>query len=183
MTFTPGRWAEAFVNTMGSDAEEALIIFKILRDWVNKLPGAVFGPSSSMQVKKIIGEAGARLGLSGSAPLEGASQFIMLMVMKNIMRGSGDIITETERLLDKNKNMITVVLEYVFPPDKELEESISEIIKKQTGADGIRFIKKHEPALIGGYRLKMGDMVTDASVLFQLSNMEAALALNVHAGL
>ncbi|MCL2479057.1 MAG: F0F1 ATP synthase subunit delta [Treponema sp.] len=182
MKFAPDRWAEAFINTMGDDAAEAFTILKILNDWAVRLPGAVsgtaiFGELSAQQMEKLILKAAAKLGLENSRSLEGASHFLILMVKKNILNLCGSVIEEIGKLIDLDNKTVSAVLEYVKQPGKELEDKITEIIKEQLHANEVRLIKKSEPALIGGFRLRIGDRVIDASVLSQLKNMEAVLAL------
>ncbi|MCL2833039.1 MAG: F0F1 ATP synthase subunit delta [Treponema sp.] len=174
--FAPERWAQAFVNTCGSDAEDAFVLLKILNEWVKKLPGAVFGGSCANHVEQAIGKAAAKLGIEQSKPLDTACCFIELMVKRNVVSNCGSIIAEIEKLLDAEKKILPAVLEYVIPPAKELEDSVCAVLKKTTGAREIRLEKKPEPSLIGGFRLRYGGMVADASLLSQLKKMEAMLA-------
>lgn len=179
--FDSVRWAEAFINTMGKDAEEALVIFGILHDWIKKLPGAVFGTASARQLETLIAKGAMETGLSGSRPLEGASRFIILLVRRNQIAHAREIISETEKILDSINKTMPVVLESAVTPSAQLESQITETVKKRFGANHVRLEKKLRPELIGGYRLRIGDELVDASIITQLKNMEAALASGLSA--
>ena len=181
--FSPQRWAGAFIHTMGNDCEEAFAILKILNEWAKKLPGDISGTANAMQAEKAVRKAAEHLGIKDSRPVEGALRFLVLIIRKGNLRYCDKIINEIDRQLDANKKTFTVILEYVFPPGKELEEQICETVKKRIGAAEVRIVKKPEPSLIGGFRLRIGDEVIDASVLSQLRKMEADLALDPGVGL
>ena len=170
--FASQRWAEAFVKSMGEDAEEAFAVFRIFVSWANKLPGAVFGTASSIQAERILKKAGEQVQPCSGA-YEKVMRFIVLLIKKNCLRHSAVIIKEIQKSLDIKNNVLPVILESVYPPG-DFEIKITDLIRERTGAE-VRLEKKIKPELIGGYRLKIGDKVIDASILTQLTQMETAL--------
>ena len=182
--FSPGQWAQAFVRTMDNgtensngiadskSAEEAFAVFKIICEWIEKLPGAIFGTISEKQLAGRIRAAAEKTGLNGSAPFEKASRFALLLVRKNYFRHSEKIISEIQKALDNKKKYVSAVLESVTPADTDFENEIKKIIAKQTGAAEVRVENKIKPGLIGGYRIRIGDTVYDSSISSQLKQME-----------
>ena len=175
--FTPQRWARAFINSMGNDAEEAFEFFRLLVSWTGKLPGAVAGTSSAAQALALIKKAGENAGIA-SESLEGASHFIFILIKKNCLRHSEEITSEIQKLLDAKKNILPVIFESAFPSGG-FENELAEAIKKNTGAGEIRFRNVVRPELIGGCRLRIGDRLIDASVLSQLKQMENSWKLAI----
>jgi len=181
--FAAERWAEAFVNSLDKDAEEGLVLLKILIDWIKKLPGAVFGTASARQAEKAIMAAGAGNGFAGTPCFNKTSRFVILLTEKNLLGHASAIIPEIEKLLDRKKNIVSVILESAMPAEKEFREKLVETVKKNTGAVEVRLAEKTEPRLLGGYRLIIGDKIFDASIAAQIKDMETALAAYVPAGL
>jgi len=176
--FLPRRWAEAFVNSLDENAEEAFGIFKILVQWINRLPGsqagsAVFGAAAAEQVNIILKKAGVKTGASES--MEGASRFLTMLIGRNRLRYSPAIITEIQKILDVKNKKVRVILESVYPAGEQ-ENEIKEIVRKRTGAGEVHLENKIRPELIGGFRLRINDEVIDASVLSRLRQMEEKLS-------
>ena len=178
--FDPGRWARAFVGVTGNDAEEALAIFKIFSDRIKKIPGCVFGTWAAESLEKIIGKTVEQMDIAGTQVPEITSRFVVLLIKRNLFRYSDRIIAEIQKILDRKNRIVPVVLESAFAPDN-LESELIAALKKRTGAEEIRLEKRTVPGLIGGYRLKIGDEVIDASILGQLRKMETALASGIRA--
>jgi len=200
--FSQQRWAEALVNTMGTQADEALQILKILVSWINKLSGstgpgsagsgdtmfynvmsgnAIFGEIPARRTEAILKTAGSLTGMAGKVPYEGASSLAVLMIRKNCFRHSHRIMDAIQNLLDRNNKTVNAVLESVNPPDG-IEVFLIEAVKKRTGAEKINLEHKIRPELIGGYRLRIGDDVIDASILSQLKQMETAMKAGLNRG-
>ncbi|AEF83366.1 ATP synthase F1 subunit delta [Leadbettera azotonutricia] len=173
--FNPERWAAAFVNSLGPDSGEGLEALKAVSAWVKKLPGAVFGSFQAEKVNSLVLEAGAKTG--GIHPaLKMASRFVSLLIKRNMFRHIDSVIKEAEKLLDKERGVLRVFAESAFPLDGETEKRISEEVRHSTGAKEIRLEKSINPGLIGGYRLRIGDEIIDASIRLQLKLMANDLA-------
>ena len=189
--FSPGRWAAAFVNTAGGDAGEELEILKVLSSWVKKLEGpaggtkgrrAMFGSSTAKELEKVVSRAAAKAGLGSSPALKKALCFIALLVRKSLFHRTDAVIAGIERELDRRRAIVPVIAESALPIDGDLEARLAEAIKRRTGAKEVRLEKRLNPGLIGGYRLRIGDEVIDASVRLQVQKMAADLAAGFSTG-
>jgi len=108
---------------------------------------------------------------------EVAKRFFLLLVKKKRVRHIISVMDEVKNILDKRSGIIAVYLEYALPPPEEFEGSIKEMIKKRTGASDVEIVGKENPELIGGYRLRVGDEIIDASIRGQLRKMEKSLQI------
>jgi len=173
--FMSKQWAAAFVNYIekeGCNIEDGVNTLKVLVDFANSLPGAVFGRAAAIRMEPIVRSAMAE----AKQDQETAVRFFLLMVKKNVIRHAALIINEIKKILDKKSGIIKVIAEYAFEPEKDFISGIKEFIKKQTGATTVELTGQINTELIGGYRLKMGDEIIDASVRRQLLKMKASLA-------
>jgi len=189
--FTPVRWAKAFINSLekeGGDIEEGIEALVVFASLASSLPGAVFGRSVAEKLEKLIRSGMEQIGSFSSAQ-DVALRFFLLMAKKNVIGHINAVINASKSLLDKKRGVITVSLEYAFPPkggcsdgsfiiDRSFIDGsfITEAIKKKTGAARVRLTEQLNPDLIGGYRLRIGDEIIDASIRTQLRKLEACLA-------
>jgi len=104
------------------------------------------------------------------------TRFFQLLVKKKRVRHINSIMAEIKNVLNKKRGIVTVSADYAFPPLDEFESILCEVVKKHTRASGVELIGQVKPELIGGYRLRMGDKIIDASIRGQLRKMEASLA-------
>ncbi|MDR0496421.1 MAG: ATP synthase F1 subunit delta [Treponema sp.] len=170
--FTAKSWAEAFINSIekeGGDIEDSFNTLKALASWISLLPGTVFGREAAEKLEPLI-----RKGIS--AAQETVIRFFLLTVKKNKIRHIDLIIREIKKALDIKRGVIEVSAEYAFQPGKEFESLVQETIKKRTGASRVELTAKINQELIGGYRLRIGDEIIDASVRCQLESLKVCLA-------
>ena len=173
--FVSKQWAAAFVNSYGkesSDFESGIGTLKILANFAASLQGLVFGKAASTVLEPLVRNAMAKAGLTQETTV----RFFLLMVKKNAIRHTDSIIGEIRKILDKKNGAIKVSAEYAFEPEKDLLSEINATIKKMTGAASVELTGQINKELIGGYRLRIGDEIIDASVRRQLQKMEACLA-------
>jgi F-type H+-transporting ATPase subunit delta len=178
--FNPGRWAAAYINSLGPDSGEGLEALRVISAWVKKLPGAMFGSFQAGRVNTLVLEAGAKTGFGEGAEispaLKMASRFTSLLIKKNYFNRVESVIKEAEKLLDKKHGILRIHAESAFPLDEDTEKHIGEEIKRSTGAKEIFIEKSINPELIGGYRLRIEDEIIDASIRLQLRYMAKELA-------
>jgi F-type H+-transporting ATPase subunit delta len=79
-------------------------------------------------------------------------------------------------LLDKKRGVLRATVECVSPIEDDFKIKIVEAIKKQTGAATVELKEQLNLSLIGGYRLRMGDEVIDASIRSQLRYLGTCLS-------
>jgi F-type H+-transporting ATPase subunit delta len=180
----PGHWAKAFTNSLekeSGDLEEGLDVLKVLASWASSLPGELSGRTVEKKKKKLISSGINQLGFFSPAQ-KTAVQFFILMVRKNAIHHINAVIDASKMLLDKKRGLITVSMEYAFPPGEDNESRIIEMIKKRTGAARVDITRQVNPELLGGYRLRIGDVIIDASIRSQLRKLEACLASGIYNG-
>jgi len=169
--FKGKQWASAFVNLVekeGGDIEDGVDMLKALAD---SIPGSVYGRAAAIRLEPLI---------RGAIPevrqdQETVIRFFLLMIKKNVICNVDSVIGEIKKILDKRSGAVKVIAEYAFEPEKSFISEIKEVIKNRTGAASVELTGQINTELIGGYRLRIGDEVIDASVRRQLLEMEAYL--------
>ena len=175
--FSPGSWAKAFVNSVekaGGETKDGMDTLAVFVPWVKSLPGEHSGRARAKKLELLIRDGVSTLGaisLSG----EIAARFLLLMVRKNTFRYIDLITKEITKIMNRKQGIIAASLEYSSPPDEEVKSLVREAVKNKTGAAGVELEECYSPALIGGYRLKIGDTIIDASIRSQLQKLKAAL--------
>ena len=178
-------WAAAFINSVeksGGEIEDAYITLKAIANCAAKcavsLKAVFHGSSAAGKLEPLLRKAFS--ALANGAPLssgqETAIRFYLLMVKKNKARHIGSVIGDIKNILDNERGVITVWLEYAFPLAEEYESLIRETIRKRKGAALVKLRGHANPELIGGYTLRIGDEIVDASIRCQLRRMETWLA-------
>jgi F-type H+-transporting ATPase subunit delta len=180
--FNPQRWAAAFVNSLGGDADSGFALLTVLSAWVKELPGAVFGSADAKGVEKLIAEGAAKTGVPAGLA-ERCARFTGLLVKKDLFKHIDPILREIEKMLNERKKVLPVTVESALPLDGELEAFISGEIKKRKNAGEVKLEKRINAGLIGGFRLRIGDELIDASLSGQLRLMADELAAGPAAGM
>jgi len=178
--FHPGHWAAAYINSLeveGASYEDGICVLGILASWVASLPGGVFGRTAAEEVEKLIRDGAAKINVS-TAAWETTLRFLVLMVAKNTVRYIDAVIGEIKKLHNKKTGVLSVSAEYALPPDGDFESRIIDTVKKQSGALKVEYSGRVNPDLIGGYRLRIGDELIDASIRSQLQQLEALLTVD-----
>lgn len=106
------------------------------------------------------------------------------VVLKEIFSNSSEVVLSLMDILIDNKrsrlieaiteNFISIyntsigaveaLVTTAIPLDSDLEHKVFEKVKELTGAVDVTLINKVDPALIGGFVLRVGDMQYDASI-------------------
>ena len=191
--FSGRAWAEAFINTLEregaktdngvyADGIEALEVFA---PRISSLRGIAFGSAAAEKLEALFREGMKQAGVSSPA-YETALRFIILMVRKNVFRYIGRVLDEAKKLLDIKNRIVRVIIEYAAAPGEDAasaksakfadEGRIKELIKQQSGAAAVEVVTRNNQELVGGYRLRIGDEVIDASVRSQLKKLADSLA-------
>ncbi|NVO30834.1 ATP synthase F1 subunit delta [Hymenobacter lapidiphilus] len=64
------------------------------------------------------------------------------------------------------------------PLDPALRESLSQLVREQAGMPGVTLQEKIDPALIGGFVLRIGDRLIDDSVSYRLRKLRTEFSKN-----
>jgi F-type H+-transporting ATPase subunit delta len=174
--FVPQRWAAAFINVMGDKADEGFAVLRVLSVWTKALPGAVFGSRAAKRLERLIAGGAEKIGPDKTEALETCSRFVCLLVRRNLFKHIDPVLREIEKIVNEERGILPVIAESALPLDGETEALIIEGLKKKKDVAEIRLEKRIAPGLIGGFRLKIGDEVIDASLRGQLRRMADELA-------
>ena len=177
--FTPDRWISAFVNALGeniSDLEEGSAALKSLILCMQKIPGTLSGKTSSEHLEKMIRHSMKESGVS-SKGTEYACRLLVLLVKKRLYtrRNGLALIEEMERVIDIRHGVVTVKVDSPFPLDENFKTDLSKTLREKLGIKEIRLVYRSAPELLGGYKLRIGDISVDASLSFLLKNLTARL--------
>jgi ATP synthase F1 delta subunit len=181
--FHTEKWAEAFLDATGENAEKTLVCLKALSSPVKSMHGYFFGHSASLELEKIMrdclttceanGQTGVTGDYSNDISVEYAIRFICLLVEKKCFRYVSSLIRRIEHKLDEQKGILTVTVETAAAMDGDFEKELAGMIKEKTGAADIRIINRVRPELFGGYLLRIGGFFIDASLKGQLERLRA----------
>ena len=192
--FVSAHWAKAFINSLeelsdqnlsGSEIDSGVDMLWNLSSCAVSLRGREINSSSIKTLEKIIRQGIKKAnGFSEDEDLspatETAVRFFVLMLKKRKIHYIDSVINEVKKHLNKKRGIVEVSLEYAAAlPD---EAKIITAIKSKTGAAGVNLARRQNANLIGGYRLRMGDKIADASIRLQLRKLEAQLAAGCEDG-
>jgi F-type H+-transporting ATPase subunit delta len=96
--------------------------------------------------------------------VERTAAFLSLLVAKKFFPLARGVLEDARRLLEERRGILRADLESAAPLGADLEERIREMVKRRTGAREVQCRKVLNPDLLGGYRLRVGDDVIDASL-------------------
>jgi len=186
--FAGRAWAEALTNTLereGCKIEEGIEALEIFAPRVSSLRGIAFGSSAAEKLEALLREGLKKASVSSPA-YETALRFVVLMVRKNKFRRIDSVLAEAKKILDVKNRIVRAVVEYAAAPGEDAagaksakfmdEGRIKELIKKRSGAVGVEMVVRNNQELLGGFRLRIGDEVIDASVRSQLKKLGNSLA-------
>jgi ATP synthase F1 delta subunit len=176
--FHAQRWASAFLSVSGKDANEAFLCLKAFSAQFKNVHGVFFGHSVAVQLEKILRETAASDTETNPAA-EYVIRFLCLLVEKNCFRHIDLVLQKIEQNLDEQNGVLDVTIESADSVDSGFEKEISEMIKKKTGAAGIKMKTRVKPELLGGYLLRIGSHYVDASLKGQLESIAAHLGENI----
>jgi len=197
MKFRPEPWAEAFINAAGSvsAAEEALGYLRVYCRTTLMLPGVLSGRNDAARLGQCIksalavvsgreaahGTAGKTPGSNGSAgnspagnspdAADYASRFVQLILRKDCLHNSRQILREIEKAINKKKKIEEVIVETAEEAGEGTLAAVREKALHLTGAKEIKLITRVIPDLIGGLRLRWGGIVFDGSIKRRLEKM------------
>ena len=90
------------------------------------------------------------------------------------------VMPEIAQLFEEHKaehaGTLTVQVASAFALDAAEEQALAEALKRKLGRE-IRIASEEDPELIGGFRLRAGDMVIDGSVTGQLGQLANELGI------
>jgi len=169
------RWALAFLNALGKDANAGLECIKAAALPLKEIKPVPFGWTAARRIEKLLRESIYPGELTFPGP-ENVIRFITLMIAKNRFRHIDAIILEIEKRLNAQKGVLVVTLESAVPVDSVLQDELEKQLCKQTGAVEIKMTIKINPELIAGYRLRTDGFYIDSSLRGQIEKMANELS-------
>ena len=192
--FVSAHWAKAFINSIEEvsdrnlsegEMDSGVDMLRTLSSWAASLHGRELNSSSIKTLEVIIRQGikkanGFSEDVDLSPATETAVRFFVLMLKKHRIHRIDSVIKEVNKTLNRKRSIVEGSLEYAAAlPD---EAKIIAAIKSKTGAAGVNLVKRQDANLIGGYRLRIGDKIADASIRLQLRKLEAQLAAGCEDG-
>ena len=99
---------------------------------------------------------------------------LSLLASRNSVYSISDIADSFQELVDDHNNVLRADITTATKMSKDLEDTISESLKKIAGND-LTITSKIDPSIVGGFVAKVGDRLNDASVRTRLENMKRGL--------
>jgi F-type H+-transporting ATPase subunit delta len=177
--FVAERWAQAFINVLGEEADEGCAVFQALLPGLTGIKPAHTGGVFARHLEELIRSAMDRAGQRGRGA-EYACRLAVLLARKHCLKYAALLGREIALVLDRRRGIMPVVLEVPFSPDEELRGFLEGTLRKKLGK--IRLDTRIVPELIGGCRVRMGSDLFDASIEGQLKKMAADLGALPFAG-
>lgn len=100
------------------------------------------------------------------------STFIMLLIRKGREAYLAEIIPAFISQYKESKNIHTLKLTTAMPLSDEIRNSIVSKVKAESGYQNVEVEEKVNPDIIGGFILQMGDKLIDASIAYDLKEVE-----------
>jgi F-type H+-transporting ATPase subunit delta len=145
-----------------ADMQWLQAICKSNRDFVNLLRSPIINSDTK---KKIIA------AVLGGKVSELTSLFITLLINKGRESNLPEIITAFIDQYKQHKNIHQVKLTTAAPINDAVRTAIINQVKKAGGIENIELEEKVDDKIIGGFVLKIGDKLVDASIAYDLKEI------------
>ncbi|MDR2793523.1 MAG: F0F1 ATP synthase subunit delta [Treponema sp.] len=174
VVFCAERWAEAFIaSCSGDEADNVFEILKVMARGIERIKGHIAGTADAYRVEKMMRTAMKKAcgGIGDFAKAEIACRTLLLLVQRGLFGYRQALIEEIGKALDRKHKVLSVTLETVAPLPAAFRNRLEQSIREKIHAGEIRLTEKIVPEILGGYKLRIGTRVIDASVGSLLQNM------------
>ena len=100
------------------------------------------------------------------------SKFMSLLIRKGRESFLPEIINSYITQYKVNKNIHTLKLTTAVPVSDEIKNQIVSKVVSESGFQNIELEEKVDPEILGGFILQMGDKLIDASIAYDLKEVE-----------
>ncbi|MDR2193014.1 MAG: F0F1 ATP synthase subunit delta [Treponema sp.] len=172
--FYAERWAEAFIASCSDDDDAAFESLKAMIRGIGRMEGRhIAGTVDAKRVEIMVRTVMKKAvrSTSGITGAEIACRTLSLLVRRGLFRYRHALIEAIGIALDRKKRILSVTLETAAPLSTALMKDLEQSIKEQTNAGEVRLTERIAPDILGGYKLRIGTRVIDASVRSLLQNM------------
>ena len=176
--FLVSRWAESFLASSGTNAEEAFACLKALVPPIKPIQGVFFGNDAAGKLEKVLRECADSLeprSAEPSAAVEYAIRFICLVVEKRCLKYVDLILSKIESILNEKNGILDLTVESAAPLESGFSQELAQMIKEKTGAASVSMKTCIRPELLGGYLLRADGFYIDASLKGQVDKMMTEL--------
>jgi F0F1-type ATP synthase delta subunit len=196
--FSAEPWARAFTGAFPlpdgqtgdsrqtAALEESLDILRAYCRAALSVPGKLSGLNGAERIAPLISAALAKAGLAASSGEAGADNrktaaayarnFFLLMVQKGRFQQYQAIVNLIQKLINKKKGRVEVILEAPFEGDPAFLESVRQSLLQKIPAREITVKPRLVPGLVGGIRLLAGGVLFDGSLRARMEQMTADLS-------
>jgi F-type H+-transporting ATPase subunit delta len=164
----------------GEQAEAGLAALKALLPVLGPFSGSLQGRRAAGQLEGMI-----RKALQNDGPLEAGEEYALRMVVllarKGALAHAPALIQALQALVDRQRGVLRLTVETAHPADTGYPIAtafIEDLKRALTGQGGIKELAlqvRLVPELIGGYRVRIGSILVDASLRKQLQGLERDL--------
>jgi len=119
---------------------------------------------------------GLMLDIGGGRLSDEGQNLVRVLVTNGRLSVLPEIASLFEARKAEHQGSLDVQVKSAFALQPEQEQQLAEVLKRKLGRE-IRITSEEDPELIGGFRLRAGDMVIDASVSGQLSQLANELGI------
>ncbi len=116
------------------------------------------------------------LDIGGSRLSDEGQNLVRILVENGRLSVLPEIASLFEVRKAEHQGLLEVEVKSAFAIQPVLEQQLAEALKRKLGRE-IRITSEQDPELIGGFRLRAGDMVIDGSVSGQLSQLANELGI------
>lgn len=100
--------------------------------------------------------------------------FLLLLASNHRLQYLAVVDELFNKLYFAKKNILNIIIQVAFTIDNEQQNNIESILAKQTGKAIVAEVEVC-PELIGGIKIKVGDMLIDASISGRLAKLAATI--------
>ena len=171
----PRRYAKALYKLAveNGDSQEIYELLKKLSfryAAIDELKRAVLNPEISDEDK-----GAYMLKLAGGRPGSSLDQFLLLCVRNNRSEYLQKISLAYVDLYREAHEIAHVIITTAAPMPEAEVNAITDIVKRRLGAMTLEIEQVIDPELIGGFTVKINDLVLDASVKRELNDLRLQL--------
>jgi F-type H+-transporting ATPase subunit delta len=116
------------------------------------------------------------LDIGGARLSDEGQNLVRVLVSNGRLAVLPEIASHFEVRKAEHQGLLEVQVTSAFPMQPAQEQQLAEALKRKLGRD-IRITSEEDPELIGGFRVRAGDMVIDASVSGQLGQLANELGI------